>query len=331
MGRADLARTSFQRAVHVSHVNDGPHNKGQVQTLQSMAELYISVGDIEDAVDIQENIYSIQARKIDPVSLDILPALQTQAQWQHRLRMYHRERVSWRRIINIIEKHHGKQALQLIEPLTNLGGSYLFVTPVEFEFAHETSMSSGESYLRRANRIAQSNPDSDWQTVEKTLLALGDYYIMSGRPNRASKIYVETWDLLSEDEERLRHRRDNLERLNVLQKVFPPKYYNSQREEDGQPAPDNFESGSVSFSYSVSPTGRIHQIQHLETQPPEIVDIRNTVARSLRHLVYRPVLENRKMVDSRDNIFTHEFFYRPSDIPELVEESDIATEQEPTN
>ena len=334
VGRADLARASFQRAVHVSHVNEGPHNKEQVDTLESMAELYMSIGEWEDALDIQENIYSIQARKIDPKSMDILPALENQAAWQHRLRMYHRERVTWRKVIDVIERHHGKNSLLLIPPLTQLGKSYLFITPAEYDFQPDASVASGETYLRRANRIAIENEEADWELVEDTMLALADYYILSGRPNRASKIYGDTWDFLSSETERHGHRRENLEKLNVLQDAYPPRYYNVQRDEKaGTPSPENFETGTVSFSFTVSETGRISQIKHLETYPPEITDFRDTVARSMRHMIYRPRVQDRAMVRTTDVIFTHEFFYRPSDIPDPAEfgepeaEAEIAAEQ----
>lgn len=327
-GRTDLARDSFQRAVHVSHVNAGPHNKQQVETLESMAELYLATGDFEEALDIQENIYSIQARKIDPKSMDILPALENQANWQHRLRMYHRERVSWRRIIDIIEDNHGKESMLLIPPLTKLGKSYLFVTPAEYEFQPDSSVASGETYLRRANRIADANPESDWQTVEATLLALGDYYILSGRPNRASKIYEETWDLLSVDEERKQNRQKHLEKVNVLQDIYPPKYYNRTREELSRAKPEDFETGVMSFSFTVSPTGRINQIRHLETQPPGIDDFTDTVARTMRHLVYRPRIEDKTMVDTPGNIYTHEFFYQQSDLPSPDEDGGGGQDQD---
>jgi hypothetical protein len=330
-GRADLARASYQRAVHVSHVNEGPHNKSQIQTLESMAELYLSVGEFEDALDMQENIFAIQARKIDPMSPDMLPALEKQAAWQHRLRMYHRERVTWRRVIDILEDEHGKESLLLIPPLTYLGKSYLFVTPVEYEFQPDSSVASGETYLRRANRIAEKDPQADWETVEQTLLSLGDYFVLSGRPNRAQKLYEEAWDLLSVDAARNGNRRTHLESLNVLQDIHPPKYYKNEREEVGEGQPENFLVGSMSFSLSVTPTGRINRIKHLETQPPEIVDFRDSVARSLRHLVYRPRLEERVMVTTPDVIYTHEFFYRLSDVPEPVEETFPDTESPPSS
>jgi hypothetical protein len=328
-GRADLARESFQRAVHISHVNEGPHNKEQVQTLESMAELYLSAGEYDDALDVQESIYSIQARNIDPDSVEILPALEKQAFWQHRLRMYHRERVTWRRVIDVIEDNYGKESLLLIPPLTSLGKSYLFVTPAEFEFQPDSSVASGETYLRRANRIAESNPESNWQILEQTQLALGDYYILSGRPNRASKVYEETWDLLSDDVERQANRRAHLEKLNLLQETFPPKYYNGEREDDPDEPDEKLETGTMSFSFSVTPTGRVNQIKHLETQPPEVEEFTEVVARSLRHLVYRPRLEDRAMVRTPDVIYTHDFFYRASDLPVPEEEPEMVTEDAP--
>ncbi len=168
IGRPDMARASFQRAVHVSHVNDGPHNLGQLDVLESMAEIYLAVGEQKQALNIQERMYSIQARKLEPFSLDILPALQNQARWQHRLQMYDRERLTLRRIIDVLERHHGKNDLRLIPPLNSLGKSYLFITPAEYDIQPDISVSSGETYLRRANRIAEKNPDSDWQIHEQT-------------------------------------------------------------------------------------------------------------------------------------------------------------------
>jgi hypothetical protein len=315
IGRPDMARASFQRAVHLSHVNDGPHNLDQLDVLESMAEIYLAVGEHKEAVDVQERMYSIQARKLEPHSMDILPALQNQAQWQHRLQLYDRERLTLRRIIDVIERHHGKNDLRLIPPLNTLGKSYLFITPAEYDMQPDISVASGETYLRRANRIAEKNPDSDWQIHEQTLLALGDYYVLSARPNRAARIYKELWVLLSEDEERLGNRRDHLEKVNVLQEIYPPKYYRSEQVDKEFPDEEDFETGIVSFGFTVSSAGRAINIIHLETQPPEFEDMRNRVRRNLRRLVYRPRVADGTMVNTPEMTFTHEFLYRPDDIP----------------
>jgi len=228
--------------------------------------------------------------------------------------------VTWRQVVHVIERHDGKESLELIPALTSLGKSYLFVSPAEYDYQPEVSSSSGETYLRRANRIADSNPDSNWEIVEATLLSLGDYYILSGRPNRASKVYQETWDLLSDGDapQRLKHREETLETANLLQHAFPPKYYNSAREVSAQPPPDSFETGTMSFIYTVSATGRITSLKHVETLPRQIDDFTQVVGRSLRRMIYRPRIEERKMVPTHEVIYTHEFFYRPQDLPAIA-------------
>jgi len=334
-GRPDLARRTFQRAVHVSHVNEGPHNFEQIETLESIAELNISVGELDDALDIQQSIYSIQSRNIDPKSLDIIPALQNKAQWQHRLQRYHSERMTWRQLINVIEKHEGKESLKLIDPLTSLGKSYLFFNPAEYEYQPHVSVTSGESYLRRANKIAKENPEADWETETSTLLSLGDYYILSSRPNRASKTYEDAWELLSDDaqteslNERMNSRRDYLERVNRLQKVYPAKYYNSERTDDGQPPPENFAQGTVSFSFTVAANGRVTGLKHLETQPADIKDFHLIVGRSLRRMVYRPRFNGEELVPTSDVVFTHEFYYRPSDLVAPANDSNVDVNADP--
>lgn len=316
-GRPDLARQSYRRAVHVSHVNDGPHNRNQITTLESIAELHISMGDFKEAVGIQENIFALESRNIDPKSLDIIPALQNKATWQHRLQLYANERSTWRDIISIIEKHEGKDSLALIPPLTSLGKSYLFVSATQYDYQPDVSSSSGEAYLRRANRIAEKNPTSDWLVVEDTLLSLGDYYILSGRPNRAARVYEEAWAMLTEenDPQKLQTRWEHLERVNTLQRVFPPKYYNVEQKDESRPPPENFETGTMTFSYAVNENGRIVNLQLLETRPTELVEFGKVAGRSLRRMVYRPRLADGKPVPTQGVEYTHDFFYRPSDLP----------------
>jgi hypothetical protein len=121
--------------------------------------------------------------------------------------------------------------------------------------------------------------------------------------------------MLSEEDERLRNRRDHLERLNLLQDVYPPRYYRSERIDEKFPDEKDYETGTVSFGYIVNAAGRISNILHIETRPPEFEDMRDRVRRSIRNLIYRPRIEDGKMIPTRDLVFTHEFYFRPEDIP----------------
>ena len=89
--------------------------------------------------------------------------------------IYEKERITWRRIINILEDTRGKKDLSLVEPLTKLGTSYLYISNFQAENFSEGSVASGDTYLKRAIRIVESNPDAPWSTMQKSIVTLGDY------------------------------------------------------------------------------------------------------------------------------------------------------------
>jgi len=323
-GQPDRAIDSFERAVHVSHVNEGPHNLMQVDVLESLAETYVFIGEFDDAEDIQEHIFSLEARDVELDSLEAIPALDRQARWHHRLRLFEKERYTWRKIIDIIEDRRGKEDLSLIPPLTELGKSYLYVGPSTQPYQQPTSISSGEIYLKRALRIAESSPDATWRTREEAMLALGDFYILSGKPSRATKIYAETWELLSGDEEKLRQRNETLETLVVLQEVNPPKYVGIDGEVRSELPGDSYQTGRIVYDYSVSPRGLTTDIRMVEAEPEGFEDMERAVLNSLRAIVHRPRLVDGNTVQTDDLTYTHKFFYRESDLPDAQQEADLA-------
>ncbi len=321
-GRPDLASESFERAVHVSHVNNGPHNLEQVELLESLAETYLAAGEADLTMDLQERIYILQARNIDPDSEDILPALYNQARWQRRLQLYDKERYTWRRVISVLEDHRGRDDLSLIAPLTELGQSYLYVAPVDVGYQHPTSASTGEIYLKRALRIAEDHPETDWRIVSDAMIELADYYILTDRSNRAERMYRDAWDLMSGDEERQRARYEALQTLQVLQGIRPPKVYGVDSGAIPARRPDGFETGTVVYQYAVSTRGTATDIELVEMQPAGLSDMETSVGRELRHLIQRPRLVDGDAVQTNNLTYTHDFYYRPSDLPDTAGEGE---------
>jgi tetratricopeptide (TPR) repeat protein len=324
-GRPDLASETFDRAVHVSHVNEGPHNLMQVEMLDALTETYLAVGDVEGALDVQENTVNLQMRNIDPDSEAALPVLERQASWLHRMQHYNSERMAYRRIIRIIESTRGKGDTLLIPALTGLGKSYLFIEPYDPEFQSYTPASGGEVYLKRALRIAEENPESDWKLQRASMLALGDFYTLSGRASRAKRVYSEVWEFLSTDEEKIANRLVELESPVVLQNISPKVYYNSTRQNYGGTAPENFERGSIVVGYKIDQYGQATNISIVESRPPGLTDMETELLRSVRDLIHRPRYKDGEIVEIDDATYTHEFFYRPSDLP------DDADKPEPEN
>jgi len=321
-GRPDLASESFQRAVHVSHVNNGPHNLEQIELLESLAESYLASGEADLTMDMQERIYILQARNIDPESEDILPALYKQAQWQHRLQLYDKERYTWRRVISVLEDHQGRDDLSLIAPLTELGQSYLYISPVDVGYQHPASASTGEIYLKRALRIAEDHPDTNWRIISDAMIELADYYILTDRSNRAERMYRDAWELMSGDEERQRARYEALQTLQVLQAIRPPKVYGVDSGAIPPRRPEGFETGTIVYQYAVSTRGTATDIELVEMQPAGLSDMEASVGRELRHLIQRPRLVDGDMVQTNNLTYTHNFYYRPSDLPDTSGEGE---------
>ena len=113
-GRPDLADSSFRRAVHVTHVNEGPHNLDQIDILESIAEANLRLGATEDARNIQETIFSLNQRAYAADSAALVKSLMRRANWQHRAGFINDERTTLRQVIRIVEVNSGKNDLRTI-------------------------------------------------------------------------------------------------------------------------------------------------------------------------------------------------------------------------
>lgn len=313
-GRPDLASRTFQRAVHVTHVNEGPHNLDQIELLESIAETYVRMGDMDAAKDAQDAIYALNIREHELDTPALVPSLLRRAEWQHRAGFIYDERATYRRAIRIIEQHYGKESLQLVEPLIRLGRSYFYTDTSGQSSYYDGSLSSGEIYFRRATGIAAENPDTNWQIVAQASLALADFYTYTNNPQRAGQVYEETWKLLSTDEEQLNVRKEQLEMVIPLRQSKLPLYISSDEETAGQGQDEPMLQGTVSFSYEVSPRGRAANLKLIAAEPPELYSMIEAVQREIRRRIFRPRMADGVVIAAPDQVLTHQYYYRQSDL-----------------
>lgn len=327
-GRPDLATDTFSRAVHVTHVNEGPHNLDQVAILESLAEANLRMGSMDIAKQIQDSIYAINLRYYAGNAMDLIPALMRRAAWQHRAGFVYDERTTYRRVIRIIEDNLGRDSLELVAPLTRLGQSFFYLDTSGAQTYQQTALTTGEIYFKRAVRIAEEHPDSDWRQVAGTTLALGDYYMYQGSEQRARKVYEDVWDLLSEDEERLDFRREELEELVTLRERPIPQYVEG-RTEDGDPLlDDTVRQGRITVTYVISNRGRATNIKLVEANPDSFTDMLRKVQRELRSRIYRPQFDESGPISSPEQVLTHRFYYRQADLDAVQDETTTADTSE---
>ena len=314
-GRPDLATATFRRAVHVTHVNEGPHNLDQVELLESIAETYMQIGDIDAAKEAQDSIHALNIRKYNLNSVELIPSLMRRAVWQHRAGFIFDERTTYRRIIRIIEDNEDRDSLRLVEPLIMLGRSFFYFDTSGSQSYSDSHMSSGEIYFRRAVRIATEHPDSNWQVIAQATLALGDYYMYDNNPQRARSAYRTAWDMLSEDDEKLDVRREQLEGVVPLRLQKLSQYIDkSDGEEAGLQNDDPLLQGNVTMIYEVSDRGRATAIKLVEAEPAEFTTMTNHANRELRRRIYRPRFAEGEAVTTPDQVLIHNYFYRQTDL-----------------
>lgn len=329
-GRPDLAAETYARAVHITHVNEGPHNMDQIELLESLAETKLSMGLIEEAQSAHDSIYSLNLRHYESNPLDLVPSLMRRAGWQHRTGYIFDEQSTYRRIIRIIETEKSKDDIALIEPLTKLGRSYFFQDLSGADPYTQIAPSAGELYIKRALRIARESPQSDWKVLTDALLAIGDYNMFRVNQIRAERYYEEAWDLLSQDEndeERLQERDSRLGQARALRSDPLPRYAGSATNADRLNPEINLREGSITFSYDVSDRGRVENFRVIEANPAEFYDMSRNVYRDLRSRLYRPRIYNGRPVATEGITTTHEFLYKQSDLNELLRNKEAAEEE----
>ena len=324
-GRPDLAARTFNRAVHITHVNDGPHNMGQIDILESLAETNLRLGSVAEAREVHDKIYMLHQRKYEDDQLALVPSLMRRAEWQHRAGYIVDEQATYRRAIRIIETNASKDDLRLVDPLMKLGQSYFF-TDLHGETSLHHSPVTGEIYFKRALRIAEHNPMSNWTLATTSKVALGDYYMMQGTQTRAKKIYGEVWEDLSTSDERLTMRDEVFSRSIPLNERPLPEYIGEKAPGAAPSVDPNFRQGSVTVTFNITERGRVIGLELVETNPPEFTDVQRAVQREIRGRLYRPRYEDAQPVQAPDQVFTHQFYYKPSDLEERREAAAVESD-----
>ncbi len=314
--RPDLALRTFSRAVHITHVNEGPHNMDQVELLESVAETNLRLGFTDEARDAHEKIYSLNERFYRSNMLALVPSLIRRAQWQHRTGYFNDERTTYRRVIRILEDRKGKNDPSLVEPLMQLGRSYEFIDR-HSTVPQSTDAINAEIYFKRAVRIAEENPDIDWMRLADAKLALGDYHMKRQSAPSARKVYREVWAMLSEEDERLEHRAQVLEKLNPLRLGSLPGFAGEATPADRIASDVDLREGSVALRYSVTMRGRVTDVELIEFEPAEFDDLLRETQRELRTRFYRPRFADGQPVDTGNLVLTHRFYYRQDELEAL--------------
>lgn len=309
-----MAARSLDRALHISNVNAGPHNPSQIPILLSLLDLNLEQGDDAAALSLLDRMYLIEVRENTLYSDALLPMLNYKAGIEGRLGRELEERNTYRQIIDITRRTRGKEDLSLVEPYLQIARTFVYDLD-EAVFRSLPTAPTAEWYFRQALDIAESNPAADTPTRNRCLLSLADYYTVIGSYAKANALYVRAWELLGSDDEFLAQRRDALEINQPLSVRRPGEYADFEYGSDIREAdPDELLEGFVTVTYAIDEHGATRNIEVAEADPAGFSPMEIRVRQAVKSFIFRPRYAAGQAVATADLSYTHNYYYRPSDL-----------------
>ena len=307
--QAELALPAYERALHLSHVNAGPHNLDQAEMLDAMSVAEAESGRFDAALALNDRMLALYARRFGTNSEEMLPVLTRRAEMLNRSERHQDERLVYLDIVRIIETHRGESDASLIEPYTAIGRTYLHEVG-EVVFRSEPTGQTGETFLRKAVEVAARSSDVGGRIQAQTLIQLADYYTVLDVQDKARRNYRAAWKLLSTEPALLEERKTTLEQVASL--LRPPLddqanfgYRGGAKDPEGL---DRLE-GYMVARFTVTERGRATDIEIIEADPADFSEMRTRIHRTLRESVYRPRYQNGDPVRAEGLTFRHEFLY----------------------
>ena len=214
-GRHAEAAVVFKRAVDLSRNLDGLYNLAQLDIVDPLIESYVVLGLREEAE--REHLFSFRVAETaygrnDPRLLDPLDRL---ARWYESIGRYSTARGLHARALQIAEQGASTPPLG-VPALRGLSRTWLdealFGPEEQPNTAPDTTNGfdpfptvrgggrlnpEGERMLRAAVGVLRNHPPVDHQQLGETLAQLGDWYLLTGVPARASAAYAEAWKSLT--------------------------------------------------------------------------------------------------------------------------------------
>jgi hypothetical protein len=204
-----------RRAADLSRNLDGLYNLAQLDIVDPLIESYVVLGLREEAE--REHLFSFRVAETaygrnDPRLLDPLDRL---ARWYESIGRYSTARGLHARALQIAEQGASTPPLG-VPALRGLSRTWLdealFGPEVQPNTAPDTTNGfdpfptvsgggrlnpEGERMLRAAVGVLRSHPPVDDRQLGETLAQLGDWYLLTGVPARASAAYAEAWKSLT--------------------------------------------------------------------------------------------------------------------------------------
>jgi tetratricopeptide (TPR) repeat protein len=319
-GEFATALEHYQRALHLSRVNDGLNSPEQVEIVYREANALKALGDFRQANDREEYAYHILTRAHDPMSEKLLPGIYHLARWYERTSNVFAARSLYQHAVSIINANDKLDTPEAIPAFQGLASSYRMERFPVFMRADSSgptggttvtastvnqqisvnNFPAGEAALQRIVRIRQSQQPFDQLALAEAVLDLADWYMLFDKTQRSVPLYAHAWELMA-----------GIEGFDVVGRFAEPEllYFPAPENPSSPSATErgDLDTGYVEVAFDVTDTGYVRGLTTVASLPDGLMDFR--VRKSLRVARYRPMLIDGVPVAKQAHTYRHEFPY----------------------
>ncbi|MBL4681257.1 MAG: hypothetical protein JKY88_11120 [Pseudomonadales bacterium] len=329
------AENALRRTQHIFHRQSGVYAEAQLPVVEALTYMNLRRGKSMAAdreqffrLKISEEVYGRNSKEIIPTleSLGLYFANRASAITANREveSAIYRDKLFkvainfFERAIAIIEDKYGTDDLRLISVLHGISktrtiaiikdkqgtndlrliGSLHGISKTRF--IQGSSFATARESMERASQIISDSPTTDITDHVKSLIALGDTYLIT-QDARSNSIYTQAWNLLDEVPENQSIRDQFFGQPKLLYPDVLIERILTRQPSNTTPSEDLF----VDLEYDVRQNGRVRNIQVIESNVP------NNEKKLLRNYVskmrYRPRLVNGQAVTT-EGIKLHQIF-----------------------
>lgn len=175
MEEEEAAKAVYERAIHVTHVNEGPANVSQVPIIDALYEVYEAMGDGRESARMQELRFRLLQRHYEPTSDQFIDALEQRAQWARRIDNDELAAQSYARMITRIGERFGEDDPRLIDPLMQFAVVSIGRESGRFARTEAGLLNEARRSVNRAERIARDRAETQPDLLARTLVRMGDW------------------------------------------------------------------------------------------------------------------------------------------------------------
>ena len=290
------AVNAFAEARTVNRRAYGLLNEDQIPILDMMTDSFIALGRYREADDKQLDALRLLERTQGYDQPAVLPGLYKYARWLRVQGRFEEERLYYMRAMNIIKGSYGRESVEMVRPLREMGNSFR---------AQKFPEGQGASSLKRALNILLATEPPDHLALAETLRDLGDWYAAFSRVGRGGQEYRESWNALGQVENGAA-----LRSAWYSQPAFVLYETPSQRGLRPEGSEPGLVKGFVLVTFDVTPEGRTNNVKVVDSDPPGKKD--EAIVRSMRRSRFRPRIVDGEVVAAEKLARKFTFSYKPS-------------------